>query len=791
MWIDYCSRVEQEAKLTESDFIQLCGRIKKEDGQGIESIKCLQAVLREIHRRGMPRDTFVQGCNMLIHLFIQRRDLKSAKLVVDGMVRSNYKPNGVTVRTLIGGMMTIGCNLPDIHEFYDMLQKNRMWPEEPATYKLLISIFGSRGLIDSARIYFSTYLRKKLPLDESVFNMMMYAYKTAESPEGALAVYKQMLRRGAKPTPANYHLLITILKEANMIEEMNQVYADMRASGTQMNGSHLTAMGWNPKEAIKEMDKLEMPCSTRDFNSFIVYYTKKNQFADALDIFHVMQERDIQPDVFSYSIIMDALAKDHRQPVEAVFSLFEEMKSQGLHPDVPVYTTLMSACARSNDLDKAMGLLSEMEGYNLLPNTYTFNSILSLLSRRAMNGSDFKHAALLWNKMTELNIKPDTRSFNIYLSILSKSVRPLNDKPEGGLWKIDGTDAVQMSRPVKEMLHLYRSMRRTCKRDFLTYTVMINTLIDSGQLRQAMQVYNDAKVTRLRLPISVYNSMMKALEQSGQESQILNIWHDMKSVEVLPDNDSYTKAKNARSKRFLKNREAKVHENPKSTLFVKGSTTSQVVTDALKDLFSLKRANAAYFSKKNEIKPFEDETKIEFLSRKNDAAFLVVGTHSKKRPHNLTFVRMFDYQILDMFELGIEKGTFLSEIKGPKCSTGIKPLMIFNGERFDQDETYKSIKNYLLDLFNGEVTDFVNLAGLEYVMSWTAAPDNKILLRTYMVQLKKSGVKTPRVELEEMGPMLDMVVRRAEPSKPDLMKRALQMPKELKVMLYLWSSRMC
>ncbi|KAI9489212.1 brix domain-containing protein 1 [Zychaea mexicana] len=243
------------------------------------------------------------------------------------------------------------------------------------------------------------------------------------------------------------------------------------------------------------------------------------------------------------------------------------------------------------------------------------------------------------------------------------------------------------------------------------------------------------------------------------------------------------KAKNARTKRFLKNREAKVTENPKTALIVKGSTTSQIINDALKDLYSLKRANAVLFGKKNELKPFEDDSKLEFFSRKNDASLLVVGSHSKKRPHNLTFIRMFDHQILDMYELGVEHLTPLSEIKGPKCSLGLKPLMVFNGDKFESNETFKSLKNYFLDFFNGELVDAVDLQGLEYVMSFTAAPEtdnNKIFVRSYLVQMKKSGTRTPRVELEEMGPMMDLVVRRTELPKSDIWKKAVRVPKELK-----------
>ena len=60
------------------------------------------------------------------------------------------------------------------------------------------------------------------------------------------------------------------------------------------------------------------------------------------------------------------------------------------------------------------------------------------------------------------------------------------------------------------------------------------------------------------------------------------------------------------------------------------------------------------FSKKNNIHPFDDQSSLEFFSQKNDASLFCVGTNSKKRPNNLVFVRMFDYQVLDMIELGIE-----------------------------------------------------------------------------------------------------------------------------------------
>ncbi|KAJ2113283.1 rRNA-binding ribosome biosynthesis protein rpf2, partial [Coemansia sp. RSA 922] len=115
------------------------------------------------------------------------------------------------------------------------------------------------------------------------------------------------------------------------------------------------------------------------------------------------------------------------------------------------------------------------------------------------------------------------------------------------------------------------------------------------------------------------------------------------------------KAKNARAKRFLVNRDPKIVENGKTALFVRGSTTSQVILDTLKDLYSLRKPDAINFTKKNEIHPFDSETSIEFFARKNDSSLFAVGMHSKKRPHNLILGRTFNYSILDMIELGVER----------------------------------------------------------------------------------------------------------------------------------------
>ncbi|CAG8613673.1 17823_t:CDS:2 [Cetraspora pellucida] len=253
------------------------------------------------------------------------------------------------------------------------------------------------------------------------------------------------------------------------------------------------------------------------------------------------------------------------------------------------------------------------------------------------------------------------------------------------------------------------------------------------------------------------------------------------------------KPKNARTKRILKKREPKVEENVKTAIFIRGSTTSQVVNDALSDLCRLRRSNSINFTKKNNIHPFDDDTSLDFYCAKNDSSLFVIGSHSKKRPHNLVFGRMFDGQVLDMIEVGIEKAITMNEIKTPKCSMGMKPLFIFNGELFETSQVHKTFKNMMLDFYRGQTMESINVSGLEYVISITATGsitssdntvpstfDGKIFFRVYTIQMTKSGQKVPRVELEDMGPNYEFKFRRTRFAKEEVYKIATKIPKTLK-----------
>ncbi|KAL7627959.1 rRNA-binding ribosome biosynthesis protein rpf2 [Parahypoxylon ruwenzoriense] len=248
------------------------------------------------------------------------------------------------------------------------------------------------------------------------------------------------------------------------------------------------------------------------------------------------------------------------------------------------------------------------------------------------------------------------------------------------------------------------------------------------------------------------------------------------------------KPRNARSKRALEKKAPKVVENPKTALFLRGTTCSQIVQDALTDLYSLRQPLAKKFTKKNAIHPFEDPASLEFFSEKNDTSLLIFGSSSKKRPHTLTLARTFTGKILDMLELHLDPESYrrIAQFKGRKFAIGLRPMMLFSGTAFESPvaNEYTMVKSMLIDLFKGDTSsDKIDVEGLQYIVSIAAdepvgdAVKPAIHLRIYLISTKRSGQRLPRVEVEEMGPRMDFRVGRMQEPEEAVWKEALKTAK--------------
>ncbi|KAL5105030.1 hypothetical protein TcWFU_009529 [Taenia crassiceps] len=182
-----------------------------------------------------------------------------------------------------------------------------------------------------------------------------------------------------------------------------------------------------------------------------------------------------------------------------------------------------------------------------------------------------------------------------------------------------------------------------------------------------------------------------------------------------------------------------------------------------------------------------------------------MGSHSKKRPNNIVIGRLHDHEILDMHELGIEKYVPMHSLD-TKLHLGAKPILIFSGEAFDEDEESQLLKSVLIDLFRGPKVSCINSSGLEYVIHFIMPSSEKLIMRVQKMKLEElkslpkdrgehfgdskqmettEALKTPwgsyvQLELCDSAPEVDFVLRRRQMPSEDKWKRSLRVPSQLR-----------
>jgi len=240
------------------------------------------------------------------------------------------------------------------------------------------------------------------------------------------------------------------------------------------------------------------------------------------------------------------------------------------------------------------------------------------------------------------------------------------------------------------------------------------------------------------------------------------------------------KAKRKATK-LLEERKPKVIENAKKSLILTGRRVNKDLKTFIQDVHRLRTPLSINFTQQShDILPFEEVQPIERLVKTNDTSLFMLASHSKKRPNNVVLGRCFDHEILDMVEFGLDEMKQMESKASLLNVLGSKPCIIFKGDEFKNNPEFANLRSLFLDFFRLEETPEVNLLGLDHAICITSIDNKTLAFNHYRIQFEKSGQKTPRVELVDIGPSMKMHVRRTRYASEDMKKTALKVPDVLR-----------
>ena len=90
-----------------------------------------------------------------------------------------------------------------------------------------------------------------------------------------------------------------------------------------------------------------------------------------------------------------------------------------------------------------------------------------------------------------------------------------------------------------------------------------------------------------------------------------------------------------------------------------------------------------------------------------------------------------------MIEFGVDSNHSLKEFSSAKKGIGSKPILVFNGDQWQNNNLFLNIQNLFIDFFRGDKTDKISLKGLDHVLSFSCA-DDKIYMRSYLLNFQKA-----------------------------------------------------
>jgi len=169
---------------------------------------------------------------------------------------------------------------------------------------------------------------------------------------------------------------------------------------------------------------------------------------------------------------------------------------------------------------------------------------------------------------------------------------------------------------------------------------------------------------------------------------------------------------------------------------------------------------------------------IEFLCDRNNCAMFTTATDIKKRPMNLIMGNLFENKILDLVEFEVTNFLPVDYFKGEtNIDACMKPVVIFQGDIFETDFEFARLKKLFFEFFKLYDIEDVSISILKRLVVISSAGDKVVKIRTFELNNYNEHTFKDKLEMKEIGPSLDLKLRKVKLATDEVYKLACRQPK--------------
>lgn len=227
-------------------------------------------------------------------------------------------------------------------------------------WSALVAGYASRGDTAAAEAAFGEMVTAGIVPDERSWMNLAQAYFMAKEPDAAMAVVDRMF---ADPS----------MKARNGKGNEQELY------GRIISGLLANRRPEDAQAVLATMQELKIAPTIFIVNLFLKSHTygAKPDFPGILDTLRLIEEGQLEPDVFTFTMILQALLTVDRKA--ATSKLLRIMETTNVRPSVTTYGTIIASLSRTAEpasLIAGVELLDEMERSGLATNEIIYTSLL-------------------------------------------------------------------------------------------------------------------------------------------------------------------------------------------------------------------------------------------------------------------------------------------------------------------------------------------------------------------------------------------------------------------------------
>lgn len=304
--------------------------------------------------------------NNVLDLFARKNDLKAMEMLVADMRREGRQLELKTFAHVTERLVRAGRDKEAVGLFIRLSGL-----EYQRAFRIVVCALCEKGFAERAETLIK-HMKKKLPLDEIIFNSLIHGWCVKGNSEEARRVMEDMRSHGFRPGLIAYNSLLKCICKT---------LAEKDPSKLMHEGNNI----------VVEMQRNEVSPNQFTFNILISHLCKIRSINAAHKQFRKMEKCGCSPNSVTYVLLIKTMYLTDR--LVDGDKMLDRMIEAGFKPDAKTFHSFIAVLCGNERVDHALCVLSRMEG-----DSEGKSKLFHLLIGKLCRSGQFDKAQLLWNE---------------------------------------------------------------------------------------------------------------------------------------------------------------------------------------------------------------------------------------------------------------------------------------------------------------------------------------------------------------------------------------------------------